>query len=374
MKITVMSLEYPPNVYGGVGVHVENIVRHLRKYVDVEVRTLKAGGNNGVKEYPFWDYFDGRYIWDKVLGAISFDLAMAREPTGDIVHTHTWYANLAGFFAKKLHNSKLVSTVHSLEPLRPWKREQISRGYNLSVWMEETGLKNSDAIIAVSQEMKEDIMRVYGIRDEKIEVIHNGIDTQTFRPVVRRKMLDNLGINEDYVLFVGRLTRQKGIDSLIESSTKMEAKILLVTGKEDSKETYEHYRRLIEGRDNIIWIHRHLKVNELVELYSHAAVFVAPSIYEPFGIINLEAMACETPVVASRVGGIKEIVRDGVDGYLVEPGNADELAEKVNKLLRDEELRREMGKNGRERAKEFSWDKIARRTYELYRRVVDEDM
>ncbi len=374
MKVTVMSLEYPPNVYGGVGVHVENLVKHLRRFVEVEVRTLKAGRVNDVKEYPIWDYFNGSYIWDKVLGAISFDLAMAREPTGDIVHAHTWYANLAGFFAKKLHNSKLVSTVHSLEPLRPWKREQIGRGYNLSVWMEKTGLKNSDAIIAVSQGMKEDIMRVYNIPDEKIEVIHNGIDMQVFHPVSRRKMLDELGITDNYVLFVGRLTRQKGIDTLVKASPKIDAKILLVTGKEDSKETYEHYRKLLENRDNIIWIHRHLQVDELVELYSHAAVFVAPSIYEPFGIINLEAMACETPVVASRVGGIKEVVRDGVDGLLIESGNADELAEKVNRLLRDEDLRREMGKNGRKRAEEFSWEKIARRTYYLYRRLVDEGM
>ena len=374
MKVTIMTLEYPPNVYGGVGVHVKSLVEHLKKYVDIEIRTLAFGRKEkGVREYPSWEFFDGKYPWDKVLGAISLDLAIARDPDlGDIVHTHTWYMNLAGFLAKKLHNVKLVSTVHSLEPLRPWKREQISRGYELSVWMEKIGLENSDRIIAVSQGMKEDIMQVYNIPEERIEVIYNGIDTSLFRHVESREILEELGIEEPYVLFVGRLTRQKGIDTLVDASSKIKAKIVLVTGKEDSKDTLEYYRGMIEGKENIIWLHRYFPIKNLIQLYSHASVFVTPSIYEPFGIINLEAMACGTPVVASNVGGIREIVEDGINGFLVLPRNADKLAEKVNLLLEDDDLREQMGKNARMRAMKFSWENVAKKTYELYRKVLED--
>ncbi len=369
----MMSLEYPPNVYGGVGVHIKNLVKHLSKYVEVEIRTLNANRENDVKEYEPWEIFDGKYQWDRVLSTLSLNLAMVRDPVdADIIHTHTWYANLAGFMAKKLNGKKLVSTVHSLEPLRPWKREQIGNGYELSVWMEKTGLENSDKIIAVSKGMKEDIMRVYDIPKEKINVIYNGIDVDKFKKTENREVLDELGLDENYVLFVGRMTRQKGIDTLIEASKYIDGKIVIVTGKEDSEETYEHYRNLLMGEKNIIWFHRYFSLDSLVQLYSHAAVFVTPSIYEPFGIINLEALACGTPVVASAVGGIKEIVQDGVNGFLVEPKNAQQLAEKVNLLLKDDDLRKEMGKNGRRRAEEFSWERIAKQTYELYRGLLND--
>ena len=373
MKVSIFTLEYPPNVYGGVGVHIKSIVKHLSKYVDVEIRTLNANRNSDVKEYESWNIFDGKYPWDKVLSTLSLNLSMVREPVdADIIHTHTWYTNLAGFMAKKLHDKKMVATVHSLEPLRPWKREQIGNGYELSMWMEKTGLQNADGIIAVSQGMKNDIMKFYGIEDEKIKVIYNGIDVEKFKKTEKRDALDELGIEDNYVLFVGRMTKQKGIDTLIEASKHIDGKIVIVTGKEDSKETYEHYRHLLMGAENIIWYHRYFSMAQLVQLYSHAAVFVTPSIYEPFGIINLEAMACETPVVGSAVGGIKEIVQDGINGFLVEPNNAKELADKVNLLLRDKELRMRMGKNGRKRAEEFSWDRIAKETYEFYRRILNE--
>ena len=373
MKVSIFTLEYPPNVYGGVGVHIKSLVKYLSNYVEVEIRTLNANRNSDVKEYEFWDIFDGKYPWDKVLSAISLNLAMVREPVdADLIHTHTWYTNLAGFMAKKLHGKKMIATVHSLEPLRPWKREQISSGYELSVWMEKTGLENADGIIAVSQGMKEDIGRIYGIDERKIKVIYNGVDVEKFKKTEKRDILDELGIEPGYVLFVGRMTRQKGLDTLIEASKYIRGKIVVVTGKEDSKETYEHYRHLLEGEKNIMWYHRYFTMEHLVQLYSHAAVFVTPSIYEPFGIINLEAMACETPVVGSNVGGIKEIVQNGINGFLVEKNNAKQLAEKVNLLLKDESLRREMGKNGRKRAEEFSWEKIARETYRFYEVILNE--
>ena len=374
MKVSILTLEYPPNVYGGVGTHIENLVRNLSKFVEIEVRTVRAGINKPeVREYEPWNLFDGKYPRDKAFKTLSLNLAMVRdEIDADIIHTHTWYTNFAGSLGKKMYGKKLISTVHSLEPLRPWKRAALQEGYDLSIWMEEIGLKSSDKIIAVSRGMKEDIMRVYSIPEERIEVIHNGIDIEKFRKKRNEEFIRNLGLEDGYVLFVGRLTKQKGIDTLIEASGEIKAKIVLVTGKEDSKETYNYYREKIAGKENIVWLHRYFTLEQLVHLYTHASVFVSPSIYEPFGITNLEAMACKVPVVGSNVGGIKEIIRDRVDGFLIPPRDPKTLTRRVNLLLKNNALRNEMGKRARERAKEFSWGKVAQKTYELYRGVLED--
>ncbi len=374
MKVTILSLEYPPNVYGGVGRHVEHLVKHLRNFVDVEIRTMKIGANiKWIKEYEAWDIFDGSYPWDKVLRTMALNLNMVRDDfSGEIVHAHTWYMNFAGFLAKKLHKTKLVSTVHSLEPMRPWKREQLGRGYNLSVWMERIGLEESDGIIAVSNDMKNDIHNIYGIDESKIEVIYNGIDTDIYRKRKDNEFIGSLGLEDGYVLFVGRMTKQKGIEVILKASDLIDGKIVLVTGKADTLEDLKRYKRIIESKKNVVWINKYFTEDEMSIIYSHASVFVCPSIYEPFGIINLEALACEVPVVGSAVGGIKEIVQDDVNGFLVPPQNPKALADKVNLLLGDESLRKDMGKRGRHRAMEFSWEKIAEKTYQFYRRLLNE--
>jgi len=374
VKVTILSLEYPPNVYGGVGRHVEHLVKHLRNFVDVEIRTMKIGANiKWIKEYEAWDIFDGSYPWDKVLRTMALNLNMVRDDfSGEIVHAHTWYMNFAGFLAKKLHKTKLVSTVHSLEPMRPWKREQLGRGYNLSVWMERIGLEESDGIIAVSNDMKNDIHNIYGIDESKIEVIYNGIDTDIYRKRKDNEFIGSLGLEDGYVLFVGRMTKQKGIEVILKASDLIDGKIVLVTGKADTLEDLKRYKRIIESKKNVVWINKYFTEDEMSIIYSHASVFVCPSIYEPFGIINLEALACEVPVVGSAVGGIKEIVQDDVNGFLVPPQNPKALADKVNLLLGDESLRKDMGKRGRHRAMEFSWEKIAEKTYQFYRRLLNE--
>ncbi len=370
----MLTSEYPPNIYGGVGRHVQYLVENLKKYIDVEVRAV---GNNpsseGVKFYSPWEIFDGTYPWDKALETISLNARIVREEIdADIIHAHTWYMDFAGFLAKKLYGKKLVCTVHSLEPLRPWKRESLGRGYELSGWMEEFGLKNSDGIIAVSGGMKEDIRRVYGIPENRIYVVHNGIDLEKYGRNEDPEYLRGLGVEEGYVLFVGRLSRQKGIDVLLDAADRINGKVLLITGKEDTKEYLREISEKVRRKKNVIWIHRFFTEEEIVKIYSHASVFVCPSIYEPFGIINLEAMACEVPVVASDVGGIREIVVDGKTGFLIPPGDADALADKVNILLEDDNLRRSMGIEGRKRAMEFSWENIAKKTVEVYRRVLGE--
>ncbi|MGB9635970.1 MAG: glycogen synthase [Thermoplasmata archaeon] len=380
MKVTMIALEYPPNIYGGVGIHLKYLTTALTKFMEVEVRTLgekeekwKLQGVN-VRTYSPWQEMKVlKEKHGKVLETLSLDLAFVKETIdSEIVHTHTWYANLAGFYAKKLYEKKLIATVHSLEPLRPWKAEQLGKGYNLSVWMEKTGLENCDRIIAVSQEMKKDIERVYGISSEKIVVIHNGIDLTKYTKKESPELLANLGVKKPYILFVGRLTRQKGIFELVEAMKKIRQKLVLVTGKPDTKEVEKELAEKLQGSENILWINRMLSEEEIIALYSSAQLFVCPSIYEPFGIIILEAMACGTPVVASAVGGIKEIIEHGKNGILVEPGNVEALAEAINRVLSEEELHHRLVREGRRRAEEFAWERIAEKTFNLYTKVVEE--
>ncbi|MCX8174152.1 MAG: glycogen synthase [Thermoplasmata archaeon] len=377
MKVTMMALEYPPNIYGGVGIHLKYLTKALLKFMEVEVRTIGSEPPTKIDGVPVKYFSPWKAMGDvkerhgKVLETLSLCLALVAEPIdGEIVHTHTWYTNLAGLYAKKLYGKKLLATVHSLEPLRPWKAEQIGSGYNLSVWMEKTGLEECDRIIAVSEEMKKDIQEVYGIPGNRISVIHNGIDIEKYRKQENEGLLRNLGVRKPYILFVGRLTRQKGIFELVEAMKEVRATLVLVTGKPDTPEIEGELAVKLKGMENIIWLNRMLSETEIIALYSSARLFVCPSIYEPFGIINLEAMACGAPVVASAVGGIKEVIQDGKNGVLVEPGNVEALAEAINRVLADDELRERLIVEGRRRAEEFAWERIARKTYLLYREVL----
>ena len=384
MKVSIFTLEYPPYVYGGAGVHVYNIAKRLAKFINVEIRTLFLKREADllrkddiiVKRYPCWyDIVEKtQRKYRPVFKAMSLALAInADKVEADIVHYHTWYMSLAGFMAKKLYNTKLITTVHSLEPRRLWKRSALAEAYNLSSWLEKTGLEACDMIIAVSNFMKNDIVKVYGIDRDKIEVIYNGIDEALWRPVIDENILRKYGIKRPYILFVGRLSVQKGIFTLLEAFKHLSTKatLVLVTGKPDSKEVLERFREAAENLKNVVWINKMLKSEELIPLYTMASVFVCPSIYEPFGIVNLEAMATETPVVASRTGGIPEIVVDGENGILVKPGDARELKDAIEYVLDNSEEGRTMGERGRKRVLQyFSWSKIANKTLKLYRRIV----
>lgn len=381
LGVTIMSREYPPDIYGGAGVHVDYLSRSLARIMEVEVRCFGKArpGPEGisVKAYESWDLMDeaeDRRL-AKALAPLSVNLAMMKDTiTSDIVHCHTWYTFMAGFYAKKLYGQPLVTTIHSLEPLRPWKEEQLGNAYRLSSWMERTGVEASDCVIAVSCEMKKDILKCYNIAEEKVRVIHNGIDLDEYKRVETDTARREYGIWEDYILFVGRMSRQKGIFHLLDAvrSLPEDVQIVLCAGAPDTEEVEREVVREAAKWRNVRLIREMVPKDKIIELYSHARVFCCPSIYEPFGIINLEAMACETPVVASAVGGITEVVVDGETGFLVEPGRSDELARALVKLLRDEELARTMGKAGRQRVELFfSWDSIARQTARLYEELVN---
>ncbi len=377
MKVTIMTKEYPPYIYGGAGVHVEYLSLALASFIDVDVRCfgdqMESYENLNVKGYRSLQFPDGEFT--KVLEPISVNVAMLKDPIDSpVVHCHTWYAMFAGFLAKTLTGTSLVTTVHSLEPLRPWKREQLGRGYDLTGWLEKLGLENSDRVIAVSQGVKADIMESYNIPEDKIRVIYNGVDLGTYKKVESKDTLKVYGIEEPYLLFVGRLSRQKGITVLLDALKYLPEEILLVlcATSPDTQEFEDEVRERTLGRKNIIWIRKMLSRKEIVELYSHAHIFVCPSIYEPFGIINLEAMACQTPVVASRVGGIKEVITHGETGLLVEPDDPKELALAIESLLVDEDARVGMGHSGRRRVEEkFSWKAIAKETNTLYEELLD---
>ncbi|HHV62737.1 MAG TPA: glycogen synthase [Firmicutes bacterium] len=382
-KVILMTNEYPPNVYGGAGVHVEYISRFLSELVEVEVRCFgdqQAGrgvpGAVRVKGYRPWEALkekgDPRLM--KAVLPFSTNLAMVADPVdARIVHCHTWYTFMAGFMAKMLYNVPLITTIHSLEPLRPWKENQLGRAYRLSSWMEETGIRASDRIIAVSNGMKDDILNCYAVDPARVAVIYNGIDTGEYRKTPEDDAIREYGIQGRYVLFVGRITKQKGILHLVEAASSFPegVQLVLCASAPDTEEDLRKLKESISGKKNIIWINQMVEKRKLIQLYSHATVFACPSIYEPFGIINLEAMACEVPVVASAVGGIKEVIVHGETGLLVEPGNPIALAGAIRRILEDEELARRLGKNGRRRVElNFGWDVIARKTKALYDEVL----
>src|SRR2546422_982800 len=378
MKASIFTWEFPPNIYGGAGVHAKYIATSVAKLIDVEVRTLEEGPGPeipGLRVRRYRPSLRPLGVPDpkvaKAFEVLSFNMNMVADPIeSDIVHTHTWYTNFAGALAKRTYGSKLVATVHSLEPLRPWKREQLGAGYELSSWMEREGLTACDAIIAVSLEMKKDILKCYDIPAKRVAVIHNGVDPAKYHPQDGTESLGKFGIRKPFVFFVGRLTRQKGVFDLVDAIDHVPktASLVLATGKPDTPEIEAELRRVLKSLPNIVWIHQMLEDPDLVNLYNEAAVFACPSIYEPFGIINLEAMACETPVVATRVGGIKEVVVDQETGLLVPPGDPPKLGKAIAKIIDDPELAAAMGTAGRKRVlHQVTWDRIAGETLKLYR-------
>jgi alpha-maltose-1-phosphate synthase len=381
MRVAVLSREYPPEVYGGAGVHVEFLARELRKLVDVDVHCFGADRTeSGVHAYATPP---GLREANSALRTIGTDVEIAAAVgNADVLHSHTWYANLAGVLGARLYGVPHVLTAHSLEPQRPWKAEQLGGGYRLSLWAERQAYETADAIVAVSYGMRADVLDAYPFVDPaKVHVIHNGIDTTLYAPAPPGDALARYGIDADRpsAIFVGRITRQKGLTHLLRAAERFhpDVQLVLCAGAPDTPEiaaeTTAAVDHLAASRHSVVWIHEMLPRPELTELLTHATVFVCPSVYEPLGIVNLEAMACETAVVASAVGGIPEVVADGLTGALV-PYHAvstDEfeagLADAVNALCADPARAAAMGKAGRERAvHEFGWDTIAYRTVELY--------
>ncbi|MFE0252667.1 glycogen synthase [Streptomyces sp. NPDC059010] len=380
MRVGLLTREYPPDVYGGAGVHVEFLARELRDLVDLEVHCWGEGRAVGVVRHRPWSALDTA---NDALRTFSVDLAMAAGLEGrELVHSHTWYANLAGHLGKLLYGIPHVMTAHSLEPLRPWKAEQLGGGYALSSWAERTAIEAADAVIAVSGAMREDILGCYPALDPgRVHIVHNGIDTTLYRPDRRTDVLTRFGLDagRPYVLFVGRITRQKGVPHLLRAIRHIDpaAQVVLCAGAPDTPEIDQEFRDLYQElsrvREGVHWIPQMLPRPEVIQLLTHAAVFVCPSVYEPLGIVNLEAMACGTPVVASQVGGIPEVVEDGKTGLLVPMDDDFEagLARALDAVIGDPEAARRMGEAGRERAVgEFGWDAVARRTALLYGEIL----
>ena len=394
MKVLFLTNEYPPHIYGGAGVHVDYLSRQLAKTIDVDVRCfgdqdfkvgrLKATGFD-LDTSGFTCPKPLQSVFGALRRCIDFNTT---DIDADLVHCHTWYSHLGGIVAKLNYGIPLVITTHSLEPLRPWKREQLAGGYDFSLWVEKTALEMADAIIAVSAETKQDIERLFDVDPKRVHVIHNGIDPDEYRRVDATDALVRDGVDpkKPYLLFVGRITRQKGIIHLVRAIPFMDPDfpIVLCAGAPDTPEIAAEMNEALAAaqkkRSNIFWIEEMLDRHAVIELYSHAAVFCCPSIYEPFGIINLEAMACETAVVASAVGGIKEVVVEGETGFLVPVDFVEgtfklanpekfsrDLATRINQLMKDPKKREKFGKAGRKRADEmFSWSAIAKKTTALY--------
>jgi len=399
MQALILTNEYPPNVYGGAGVHVEYLVRELARLIDVDVRTF---GEQDVDEsslrvrgFPVaHDLSSASPQLRPVLAAFSRSIGFVAEPvTADVVHCHTWYSHLGGILAKLAYGIPLVITTHSLEPLRPWKREQLGGGYDASNWVERTAIEMADAIIAVSQGTRQDVLAHFDVPEERIAIIHNGIDTDEYQPQASTDALARYGIDPDvpYVLFVGRITRQKGIVHLVRAIRYLapDTSVVLCAGAPDTKEIAAEMEAAVREAQavnaNVHWIAEMVDKPTVRQLYSRAAVFCCPSVYEPFGIINLEAMACQTAVVASAVGGIPEVVVDGETGLLVpfepaggglfEPVDAErferDMAGAIDELMADEPRRTAMGIAGRRRAVEqFGWASIARQTVDLYESLI----
>jgi len=417
MRVGLMTREYPPYVYGGAGVHVEYLSREMAKSIEVEVHAWGAPPEKNKEPIePTGDprgnlevYFE--QPWEAITNGTTAKFKGALEALSlnlleqlhlekiDVIHTHTWYVSMAGFLAKKLYGIPFVLTTHSLEPLRAWKAEQLGTGYALSSWMERTAILDADAIVAVSNGTKADIQRAYPDVDaKKIHVIYNGIDLNQYQWTPDTSSLDKYGVDKTrpYVLFVGRITRQKGVTHLVDAIPYLPqgTQVVLCAGAPDTPEIAAEMRAKVEAARakagsgpnaaKIVWIENMVTKQDAIELYSHCAVFCCPSVYEPFGIINLEAMACRAPVVASATGGILEVVVDGVTGYLV-PFAADrvtsfptepeqfsrDLAVRITELLDDPKKAKTMGEAGRKRAVEhFSWTAIAAQTIDLYRGLI----
>jgi starch synthase len=380
MKVSLFTNEYPPYIYGGAGVHVDYLARFLARLIEVEVRAFgeqhQRQANLSVTGFPGWERLRSDLPFSKVLETLSVNLAFNGVAVDSrIIHCHTWYTFFAGFLAKKLYNLPLVVTMHSLEPLRPWKEEQLGAGYALSSWIERTGVENADRVIAVSAEMKEDVLRYYRIDPAKVAIIHNGIDLRQYQPVGERSYLEQKGISGPYLLFVGRISRQKGILQLLDAMEELRGgglKLVLCASAPDTPELEAEVREKVAANPEVIWINEMVAKENVIQLYSHAEIFVCPSVYEPFGIINLEAMACKAPVIASRVGGIKEVVVDGETGILVEPDRPDQLAAAIGKLAGNRQLIAKFKEAGRRRVEQsFGWDVIAQKTVQLYQAIVN---
>jgi glycogen synthase len=405
MRIAILTNEYPPYIYGGAGVHVEYLTRELTRLNKGEhsVIVLAFGdqsiheGNltvRGVRPSFALPFQDPRH--EKFMDTLARDLLMAGSLRDiDVIHCHTWYTHLAGCLARQLTGAPMLLTTHSLEPHRPWKVEQLGTAYHASTWIERTAYQNADGVIAVSEAMREDVHNLYGVARERIRVIPNGIDLDQYKPTFDPTALSRHGIgpNQPYILFVGRITRQKGITHLVHAIPHLLAgtQIVLCAGAPDTEEIGREMTEAVEEArrstsNTVIWIARMLPREDIIPLYSQAALFVCPSVYEPFGIINLEAMACGTPVVASAVGGIREVVIPGETGLLVpfEPRGAGEfeprdpqrfardLADTINQLLANPELRKQMGRRSRERVERFfGWNSVARRTCDYYTELVN---
>ncbi len=380
---------------------MDYLSRELAKKIEVEVHCWGEqnfdSGNLHVRGAEPWSEITNgtKEKFKGALEAFSLNLTQVKALTGvDIVHTHTWYVSMAGFLAKKLYNVPFVLTTHSLEPLRAWKAEQLGSGYAMSSWMERTGILDADAVIAVSNGTKDDILRVYPLPPERVHVIYNGIQLDEYQRTDKATALATYGVNPDvpYVLFVGRITRQKGVTHLVDAIRYMppDTQVVLCAGAPDTPEIAAEMRLKVAharlANPRVVWIEKMVTKPEVIQLYSHARVFCCPSVYEPFGIINLEAMACEAPVVASSTGGIKEVVVDGKTGYLV-PFDGDpitgfpidpdrfarDLGAKVTELLQNPEKCKQFGQEGRRRVEEkFSWTAIADQTIELYRTLTTE--
>lgn len=366
MRCIIFSYEYPPNVYGGAGVHVENLVRHLSKQIDIEIRVpgkkdeIIEDGNIIIRRYEYKKFGRG------ALSALSLISRMCfPEPEADILHFHTWYMHFGAVLCKNAYASKTICTVHSLEPLRPWKEKSLGAEYKISTLLEREGLRECDGIICVSKSMEKDLHRIYPFSVGKSRVVHNGIDTEIFKPTENREVLEKYSLPEKYALFVGRLSKQKGVDILFKVHEEIpDIPIVAVLGTSDGSMSIED----LKSDKSFIIIEKMVPENDLVSLYSHATIFLCPSRYEPFGIINLEAMACETPVVAFRTGGIKEVIVDGITGILVDPEDIVSFASTTERIFKNESVAKSMGKNGRVHViKNFRWKEIAKRTLEYYK-------
>lgn len=401
MKTLFFTREFPPYVYGGAGVHVEYLASELAKLIEIEVRSFgdqdEQNGTLSVKGFPYENsaFQNADNKLKAILQTLSTNVHMNADIIdADVVHCHTWYSHFAGIMAKLCYGIPLVITTHSLEPLRPWKREQLGNGYDASSWIEKTAIEMADALIAVSEETKEDVLKFFNVDEKKVKVIYNGINLQEYITTSESETLDTYGVNKNkpYVLFVGRITRQKGIIHLVNAIKYIhsDTQIVLCAGAPDTKEIGIEMKNAVtevqKTRNNVIWIDKMVTKKEIIQLYSHADVFCCPSIYEPFGIINIEAMACNTAVVASAVGGIKEVVVNNETGILVpveqqntapfEPVDpnkfAKDLANGINKLIDNPELRQSMAEKGRKRVEDyFDWISIAKQTEELYKSLIE---